>query len=309
MILTVTLNPSIDINYKVSKLEINTVNRCESVSKTAGGKGINVTRVIAQNEIDVCATGFLGGYTGEFIKNQLDKLNINHDFQRIAGETRNCIAIRHEMFQTEVLEEGPEVSDDEVKQFIAKFDSLLNKCSVVVASGSVPKSVAADTYGILAQKCLERNKKFLLDTSGISLRHALKYKPYLIKPNKSELLALIDSHELTESTLINAMFEIKKHGIPCIVVSLGEDGALALMFDTLYKIKPPKIELINAVGSGDSMMAGFAIAIEQDLNVVDTLKLGCVFGALNAMQDQTGCIDRTMINTMLTKVEISVMVG
>ena len=143
MILTVTMNPSIDTAYPLAgPLKIDDVNRVEPI-KTAGGKGLNVSRVLGQLGDDVLATGLLGGRMGDFIADRLDECGVAHDFARIAGESRVCIAVLHEGNQTEFLEAGPEVSGDELAGFGEKFRGLAGRADVVTMSGSLPRGVDA----------------------------------------------------------------------------------------------------------------------------------------------------------------------
>src|SRR5699024_575987 len=121
MILTITLNPAVDMSYRLDRFSVDTVNRVEDVLKTAGGKGINVAKVLAQLDEEVAASGFLGGSLGEFIRSEIGSLEINDFFVEIAGETRNCIAVIHEGQQTEILESGPTITESEVDEFLQKF--------------------------------------------------------------------------------------------------------------------------------------------------------------------------------------------
>ncbi|MDO4205598.1 MAG: PfkB family carbohydrate kinase, partial [Streptococcus gallolyticus] len=135
MILTVTLNPSIDISYPLDELTLDTVNRVSEVKKTAGGKGLNVTRVLSEIGDNVTATGFIGGKLGDFLTSRLDQNGIQHRFFPIHGETRNCIAILHEGLQTEVLEAGPMIDRDEADGFLNHFRYLCPSYDVITISG------------------------------------------------------------------------------------------------------------------------------------------------------------------------------
>src|SRR5699024_3544112 len=140
MILTVTLNPAVDVSYRLDRFSTDTVNRVEDVLKTAGGKGINVARVLAQLDEEVAASGFLGGSLGDFIRSEISSLGINDFFVEIAGETRNCIAIIHEGQQTELLESGPLISKSETEEFLKKFSEYVQQVEFVTVSGSLPRS-------------------------------------------------------------------------------------------------------------------------------------------------------------------------
>ena len=150
MILTVTMNPSIDISYPLDVLQLDTVNRVAEVSKTAGGKGLNVTRVLSEIKDPVAATGLLGGRTGQFILDHLGE-GIEERFFEIAGDTRNCIAILHEGKQTEILEKGPTISEKEGQDFLDHYRHLVEQVEVVAISGSLPAGLPVDYYASLVK--------------------------------------------------------------------------------------------------------------------------------------------------------------
>ncbi|MCC5910232.1 MAG: hexose kinase [Clostridiaceae bacterium] len=307
MILTITLNPAVDISYSLERLAIDDVNRCSNVIKTAGGKGLNVTRVISLVGENVCATGLLGGANGQFIINRLSKDEITNDFVEIKGETRNCIAILHEEKQTEILEVGPTILAEEKESFFKKYEALLEHTKIVVASGSAPKDLGSEFYAKLIDITNQHNKKFLLDTSGEALVKALPAKPYLIKPNKDELSQLLKREIKDENTVIDALEEMVKYDIPYIIVSLGAEGAIALVDGSIYKVSIPKIEAVNPVGSGDATMAGFAIALKNKFETKELLKYGCVLGTLNALEEQTGYVNCKHVEEFMGKTTIELI--
>lgn len=263
MILTVTMNPSVDISYPLEKFNLDTVNRISKVSKTPGGKGLNVTRVLKQLDDKVIATGLIGGGLGIDIQKKLTEKEIENKFFEISGETRNCIAILHEVNQTEILENGPTISQSESEKFLEYFEKLVQEVEIISISGSLPNGLEDDYYSKMIEICNKYEKSVVLDCSGRALVEVLKqeYKPKVIKPNTEELSQLIgkevskDVGELKE-TLKNELFD----GIEWIIVSLGADGAFAKHNDKFYKVNIPKIEVVNPVGSGDSTVAGITSA-------------------------------------------------
>lgn len=265
MILTVTMNPSIDISYPLDVFKMDTVNRVAEVSKTAGGKGLNVTRVLAEIGDNVAATGLIGGTNGHFLLQHLPQ-NIQAFFYEIAGDTRNCIAILHEGQQTEILEAGPTIAAEEVNGFLHHYRSLMGATDVVAISGSLPAGLPTEFYVQLVEIAHQFGNKVVLDCSGVALQAALgsPVKPTAIKPNNEELSQLLgrevskDLNELKE-VLSEPLFE----GIEWIIVSLGADGAFAKHWDTFYKVDIPKIEVVNPVGSGDSTVAGISSALSH----------------------------------------------
>ncbi|OHO69359.1 tagatose-6-phosphate kinase [Staphylococcus sp. HMSC036D05] len=307
MILTLTLNPSVDISYPLDELHINTVNRVQDVSKTAGGKGLNVTRVLSQLNEYVVATGFLGGKIGEFIAEKLNHNQVEHSFFKIKGETRNCIAILHNGNQTEILEQGPTIATDESKGFLKHLNDLIPKAEAVVISGSLPKGLDSNYYSKIIDICHENAKPVVLDCAGETLKLALQntHKPTVIKPNIEELSQLI-SLELNESTeeLKNALNHQLFSKIEWIIVSLGANGAFAKHNQRFYKVNIPSIKVLNPVGSGDSTVAGIASAIVHHESDEHLLKKANTLGMLNALEAQTGYVNMSNYTQLFDQIEI-----
>ncbi|PFS68267.1 tagatose-6-phosphate kinase [Bacillus cereus] len=290
MILSVTMNPSVDISYPIHELKLDVVNRVEAVHKTAGGKGLNVARVIAQMEEGVLATGVLGGTIGEYIIQELNKVNISNDFLKIKKESRNCIAILHEGMQTEILESGPTLSREEGARFLEKFEFLLATASLVTISGSLPTNY----YYQMLEICHKNGIPIIMDSSGESLKQAMvhKEKPFAIKPNTAELSQLLGIG--VEAGIIDLKQVLNYElftGIEWIIVSMGSEGAFVKHGEDYYRVTIPKIEVVNPVGSGDATVAGLAVALHQNQTVETVLKTAMTTGMLNTMEAGTGYIN------------------
>lgn len=306
MILTVTMNPSIDVSYPLKQLKLDTVNRIADVSKTAGGKGLNVSRVLSQLKAPLIATGVVGGHLGDYLTTQLDNDRIPHNFSKIKGETRSCIAILHEGSQTEILESGPEVSEEEQAEFIENFEQLLRDTDFVTISGSLPKGIDNDFYSVLIEKANQTGVKVLLDTSGETLKTSIQssFKPYLIKPNETEIADLLGKDVNSEKELINALDDDIFHGIEWIVVTLGADGALVKKGKDYYRVQIPIINVVNPVGSGDSTIAGLAYALSENKTSEEVMKTGMVTGMLNTQEEKTGFINPDHFDSLYEKVTV-----
>ncbi|EJV61616.1 MULTISPECIES: tagatose-6-phosphate kinase [Bacillus cereus group] len=294
MILSVTMNPSVDISYPIHELKLDVVNRVETVRKTAGGKGLNVARVIAQMEEVVLATGVLGGTIGEYIIQELNKSNIPNDFLKIKKESRNCIAILHEGMQTEILESGPTLSKEEGTTFLEKFECLLTTASLVTISGSLPKGLPTNFYYQMLEICNKNGIPVIMDSSGESLKNALvnKEKPFAIKPNTAELSQLLGIN--MEAGIIDLKQALNHElftGIEWIIVSMGGEGAFVRHGEDYYRVTIPKIAVVNPVGSGDATVAGLAAALHQNQTVETVLKTAMATGMLNTMEAGTGYIN------------------
>lgn len=307
MILTITMNPSVDISYSLEEFKLNTVNRADNCIKTPGGKGLNVTRVLAQLGNDVLASGLTGGILGKEIQEKLNLNGIRNSFFEISKETRNCIAILHGGKQTEILESGPSVTPEESRGFLKHLDSLINDASVVTISGSLPKGIKESFYVDIIEMCNKKNRDVVLDCSGKALLSVLnsKYKPKVIKPNLSELSQLMNKvipkdFNILKEVLCEDLFS----GIEWIIVSLGKDGAFARHHDRFYKVNVPEIEAVNPVGSGDSTVAGIASALEEGRSDEGLLRAAATCGTLNAMESRTGYIDIAKYGNIYSNIEI-----
>lgn len=307
-ILAITMNPSVDISYPLETLQLNAVNRATDVSKTAGGKGLNVARVLHQLGSPVIASGVLGGTLGNFIEKQLDKVGINHDFMRIDQESRNCIAILHDdMQQTEILEKGPLLTHQEEDEFLVRFEKKLEKNVVVTISGSLPEGLSDQLYAKMIEIASNKGIPVLLDSSGNSLKASLmgKIKPFLIKPNQEEIAQLIQEPitsliKLQQILTDNPLFK----DIEWIVVSLGADGALVKQGTQFFRLTIPEINVVNPVGSGDSTVAGLASAIAKKASAIEIMATGMTTGMLNTMEKQTGFINTSLFDEYYKKVTI-----
>ncbi|MFM0842760.1 tagatose-6-phosphate kinase [Streptococcus suis] len=307
MILTITLNPSVDIAYQLDTFHLDTVNRVEKVQKTAGGKGLNVTRVLKQIGEDVVATGFIGGEIGSYVKKQLTRNDIKNSFVEIGSETRNCIAVLHDGKQTEILEQGPTIQEHEALNFIEHLEITLNNVDVVVISGSLPKGLASNYYVEIVELCKKCGVAAVLDCSGEALKNVLEsqQKPTVIKPNTEELSQLIgkevtDDIQELKSVLSGQLFQ----GIDWIVVSLGAQGAFAKHNDKFYRVRIPKIKVVNPVGSGDSTVAGIAAGLVHALPEAELLKNANVLGMLNAQEEQTGYVNLENAESLYSQIEV-----
>lgn len=307
MILTVTMNPSVDISYSLDHLSLNTVNRVDDVLKSAGGKGINVARVLRQLGEPAAATGFLGGRLGDFIRDEISKLGIEDNFVSIEGETRNCIGIIHDNRQTEILESGPFISKSEEKVFLERLSTDIEKIDIMTISGSLPKGLQADFYTHLLNLAQEHNKLVLLDVKGDLLSATLKNSPppHLIKPNEDELKDLLRVPLENEQDIMKALQESELlQPISWLVITMGSKGALVKHGNTFYRVSIPKVEAKNPVGSGDSVIAGFAAGLSRGYQEEKLIKFGLTMGVLNAMEEKTGYINPDKINWCTERITV-----
>jgi tagatose 6-phosphate kinase len=228
MIATVTLNAAIDKTYHIANFSKESTNRVTKMYAMPGGKGINVTRVIHTLGYPVLASGFTGGKNGEYIENELTKLNITHDFLRLHEESRICLNVIEAPSRSfEILEPGPTITQEDYLLFKRKISSLAQKNLLIAFSGSLPQGLAPETYCELVELAQSNGATAFLDTSGLALRHGIQASPFLIKPNEEELAELLGITITNEQQLISAIYDLMNRGVSCVVVTLGSKGALA----------------------------------------------------------------------------------
>ncbi|MDD3334000.1 MAG: 1-phosphofructokinase [Eubacteriales bacterium] len=306
MIITVTLNTSIDKLYMLDNLQPYTVMRVKEVNNTAGGKGLNVSRIAAQAGEPVTAMGFVGGFIGQYFESLITQPLIQKAFTHVQSETRSCIngwdIARNS--STEYLEPGAPVTAEEVERFLEDFVALLPKADAVTISGSMPSGVPKNLYARLISLCREQNKPVLLDTSGETLRLSVQARPTFIKPNTDEIAQLLGRSVSSREALLAAAMELHHSGIDRVVVSLGAEGALMVSDEGIYQGRPPQITPVNTVGCGDSMVGGFAIGYARGWSALESLRYAIAVSAANALSMATGSYSETDLQALLPKVEI-----
>ena len=306
MILTVTMNPSVDKIYFVDDFKIGDVRRCNNYISSAGGKGLNVARVAKQIGEEVAVAGFLGGSNGQFIKREIEKLGLINRFTEIDDDTRICINISDKVNNrsSEVLEPGPIITPDKCESFINSFAKMIEDVDIVTLCGSLPKGLDVDFYSRLIDICNKQGKQVLLDTSGEAFKNGVKANPYMVKPNEEEIHAVYNGDVTTEDGIIEALKFFKKSGVVFPIVSLGKKGSLAAYGNSIFKVSIPPVNTVNTVGSGDSFIAGFAAGMARKYTAKDVIKLATACGSANTQYAQTGYVERKTVNDFFSNVKV-----
>ena len=306
MILTVTLNTSIDKLYLMDGIRPETVMRVKEVHNTAGGKGLNVSRAAAKLGEKVTAAGFVGGFNGRYLESLIDSPLIRCAFTHTEAETRSCINCwdLSDGKSTEYLEPGAPVTAEDAARFLDDFDRELPGADVVTISGSIPKGTPESIYCDLIRRCRKAGVPVLLDTSGKLLVSAAAEKPTLIKPNEDEIVQLLGRPVSGLEEAARALAELHEGGIPCAVLSLGAEGALLACDGGVFHGKPPKITPRNTVGCGDSMTAGFAAGFARSLSTEDTFRTALAVSAASALSLFTGDFDPAEYERLLPEISI-----
>ena len=257
MIYSVTLNPSIDFIIKVKDFQLGETNRAYKDNFFAGGKGIMVSKLLKNVKTDCVNLGFLGGFTGTFIEQNLKKLNILSDFVTVNENTRVNVKLKTET-ETEINCQGPKISENEKEEFLDKIRKTKSD-DFVILSGSVPSNLGNDFYITIIEILNKNGVKFTLDSSGETFSKSLKYKPFLIKPNKDELKEYAKREFKNNQEIGDYVRENLVDKAEHVIISLGGEGALYIDKNFSLFAQPLRVKenIVNTVGAGDSVVAGF----------------------------------------------------
>lgn len=280
MVYTVTFNPAIDYIMQIDELINGKTNRSVSEEIYFGGKGINVSCVLAQLEVPTTALGFVVGFTGEALENEVKRQGVKTDFIRLKdGCTRINVKLKGDK-ETEINAQGPHIDDEAIEKLYEKLDSLVSGDTLVLA-GSVPSSMPEDIYEKILKRLLGKGIRFVVDATNDLLLNVLKYKPFLIKPNIHELEEIIGKELKTDEQIAAAAKELQEKGAVNVLVSLGKDGAMLIdEYGEVHKQPALGGKPVNTVGAGDSMVAGFIAG--ADKSYAEALLLGSAAGGATA---------------------------
>lgn len=301
MIYTVTFNPSIDYVIKVENFTAGTVNRVVNENKYAGGKGINVSRVLNNLGIKSRALGFIGGFTGQFIESFLQKEEIYTDFIQVNGDTRINVKLSSNE-ETEINGSGPNISDEDLDKLFEKIDTL-NSEDILVLAGNVQKSLQRNIYSQIQEKVKDKEIKVIVDTTGEALISTLKHKPFLIKPNNHELGEIFDIEIHKKEDIIKYSQRLREMGAQNVIISMAGEGALLICSEGVYHASAPKGIVKNSVGAGDSLIAGFIASYSKTSNITEAFKYGVASGSATAFS--MDLCKREEVEKLLVQVKIT----
>lgn len=304
MIITVTLNPALDKTVEIPDFSLDAVNRITAMRTDPGGKGLNVSKVIAKLGGTSTAVGVLGGTTGRRIADAMDALGIACQFTFVDGETRTNLKVidpaRHT--NTDLNEPGLTVDQETLDHMRDALVAAIRPGDIVVLSGSLPKGAPVDTYGSWTAACRTAGARVFLDADGEPLAHGLAAKPYLAKPNNHELSRLTGRALETADDLLAAARTLIADGVERVVVSMGGDGALFVSADGAYRAEGLRVPVGSTVGAGDSMVAALAYAAEQGMADADTVRLAVATSAANVMCSGSQAAERSAVDELLPRV-------
>ena len=299
MIYTITFNPSLDYVLKVPELSLGKINRSENEKIYIGGKGINVSRVLKTLGMKSIPLGFIAGFTGKELKSKLIDSGIEPEFIEVReGNTRINVKIKGQM-ETAINANGPNINDYSIALLLKQIDDL-DSNDIVVLAGYVPSTIDSSIYALICKKLYDKNIPFVVDTSGKHLIDSLKYNPFLIKLNKEELEECLGIKVLSIDDLRKGIKRLQELGALNVLVSLGEDGAMLIDDEgNEYGLSAPDINVVNTVGAGDSMLAGFMYGFLKNRDYKEALIYGVACGTATAQCDDLATIDK--IELMLDK--------
>ncbi|MBR2190452.1 MAG: 1-phosphofructokinase [Eubacterium sp.] len=299
MIYTVTLNPAIDYIMRMDELHMGITNRSNSEEYYCGGKGINVSLVLAELDIPSTALGFIAGFVGDAIDKWVANTYVTTDFIRLRdGISRINVKIKAGE-ETEINGQGPDIAEDELEALMMKVDHIQDGDTLVLA-GSIPSTLPDDTYERMLERISDKDVRIVVDATKQLLVNSLKYKPFLIKPNKQELSEIFDVDVQTKEDIITYAKKLQDMGARNVLISLGGDGAMLVDEDgQIHEAGVIKEKVVNTVGSGDSMVAGFVAGYEMKNSYSYALTLGSVCG--NATAFLPWLATKEKINELLEK--------
>ena len=285
MIYTVTFNPALDYIVFLDDMKLGDINRATRESIFYGGKGINVSTILNTLGLETTALGFVAGFTGKAIEEGLASLGIHTDFIHLPeGNSRINVKVKHED-ETEINGQGPVITDEAIEALFAKLDTLTED-DILVLAGSIPNTLPEDIYEKILARLEEKRIRIAVDATKDLLLNVLKYHPFLIKPNNHELGEMFHTVCKTKDDIEHYAKELQKMGARNVLISMAGDGAILITEEgETIQMGTPKGKVINSVGAGDSMVAGFLAGYLKNGSYEEALKTGTAAGSATAFSE------------------------
>lgn len=292
MIYTVTFNPAIDYVMYVKSINHGEVNRALKEEVMFGGKGINVSTVLGNLGVENVALGFIAGFTGDAIEKGVAEFGVKTDFIKLKnGMSRINVKLKADK-ETDINGSGPDISTNALNKLFEKLDNL-KQGDYLVLAGSIPKSMPSDIYQKIMQRLQNKGIMFVVDATKDLLLNVLKYKPFMIKPNNIELGEMFGIELKDETEIIHYAKKLQSMGATNVIVSMAGNGALLVASNgEVTKMGVPSGKVVNSVGAGDSMVAGFIAGYTQTGNYGYSLRLGSAAGSATAFSEGLATKDK-----------------
>lgn len=304
-VITLTLNPSVDISYEIPQLVAEQKVHASADRYDPGGNGINVSRALKKLHVSAHSVCVIGGEIGDFLKRLIAREVDNPHCIRIEGETRVNVTLLQQAprIQYEVSGTGPQVGAHTLQGVI---DELLNLAGngFVILTGSLPPGVPKDIYAVLIRTLHTQAARCVVDAQAEALTHALDAHPFMIKPNRYELEQLVGHSLPTLDAIISEARVLQKSGIEYVCVSLGNEGAILVDGKAAYHARSPNIEIASTVGAGDSMVAGLVAALTRGEEPAEALRLGIACGSGTANRPGTALFGYQQVQALLGQIEV-----
>lgn len=303
MIYTMALNPAIDRTMWVEQMDFHESTRVQRESRYPGGKGIDVSRVLTNLGVPNVALGFVGGFVGDELECRLSYEGVDTDMVRVSGETRTNIIVNEAGNGRHLLltASGPEIDPYELGALFRKIEGLSNPTMMAIG-GSLPLGVHPDAYRRIVTMMKRKEAKTLLDADGENLKAGILGCPDYIKPNRREMSELVE-RELNElDDIVQAAEEVHDRGVGTVLVSMGADGMLAVTGGKRYLATPPKVEVVNTVGLGDSAVAGFMYGLYNGLDLKDCLIHATAAGTATSLKHGTARANKKDVMEMVPRI-------
>ena len=285
MIYTVTFNPALDYVMIIDEFKSGNVNRCENEFLNPGGKGINVSTMLSELGEENVALGFIAGFTGRELVNKLNERNIKTNFIELKeGLTRINVKIKGNI-ESEINAKGPNIDKEDLQKLLNQIDTLKDE-DILVLAGSIPSSIDDDIYEQIMKRLSEKNVHVVVDATKDLLKNVLKYKPFLIKPNHHELAEFFDVKINSDEEIVEYAKKLQEMGAENVLVSMAADGAILVTKENeVIKTNTPKGKVVNSVGAGDSMVAGFIYGYLKNKDYKEALRFGSAAGSASAFSE------------------------
>lgn len=301
MIYTVTFNPALDYIVFLDEMKPGDVNRSTREAIYYGGKGINVSVVLNELGLETTALGFVAGFTGKAIEDGLAAMGIKTDFIHLKeGNSRINVKVKYGE-ETEINGQGPVIDEEAIKELFSKLDQLTDK-DILVCAGSIPNTLPSDIYEKILAHLAPKGIRVVVDATKDLLGNVLKYHPFLIKPNNHELGEMFGTVCKTKEEIIYYAGKLQEKGAQNVLISMAGDGAILLTKDgETVQMGTPKGKVVNSVGAGDSMVAGFVAGYLKNGNYKEALTMGTAAGSATAFSE--GLATAEKIQEMLKQLE------
>ncbi len=306
-IISVTLNPSIDVTLWTDGLDCDATNRVLEESREAGGKGINVSRVVQSFGMPNLCLSVVGEDNSDEFAGYLEEESIHYELLKVQGAVRENLTLRHADYTMKINRKGPFLSVMMIGALMALIQSRLNEGDIVMFGGSLPENVAVSDYVELMMAVKQAGARVVIDSDLLTLEDYRRVAPWLIKPNIHELRHILPVEDNSDEAVLRAACCLQRAGVENVLVSRGAEGLLCVNSQTAVKASAPQVEAKSTVGAGDSALAGFLIGMVKEYGVEECVRLASACGSACVMQDGTSLATREAAFALLDGVMVERM--